>query len=146
MTRKQANYKGSSYMKSFLEVETLKPIVENVVEKLKKKKFDTIAYRGQSGALIAPIVALRMGKGLILVRKDEDSTHSLYKTEGAIAKRYVIIDDFIASGRTAQAIVKGVAEHTKHKAELVGMIECVRGYKGNVRFISGKKIHAQDYL
>jgi orotate phosphoribosyltransferase-like protein len=62
-----------------------------------------------SGALIGPPVALRLNKSMILVRKDEDDTHSDYKVEGdRNIKRYVILDDFVCSGKTRDRIINGV--------------------------------------
>jgi adenine/guanine phosphoribosyltransferase-like PRPP-binding protein len=102
--------------------------VEACIEVLDKKKFDSIAFRGMSGALIAPIVANRMNKELILVRKDTDSgsgSHADQLVEGnSGSKRYVILDDFISSGLTTKEIVSSVNHFTSTKttkgSKLVG--------------------------
>jgi orotate phosphoribosyltransferase-like protein len=79
--------------------------VKQSVAALKSHKFDTIAFSGMSGAIIAPAIALAMNKALVLVRKKGDSTHSDYEVEGNCeAKRYVIVDDFIETGKTRDYI------------------------------------------
>ncbi len=81
--------------------------IENVYESL---RFEAIAFRGMSGALMAPLVAEAMNKKLILVRKDRkiERTHSHAKVEGVkipIGTRYIILDDFVSSGETVEIII-----------------------------------------
>jgi len=80
-------------------------IVERAVKYLKGVKFDTIVFRGFSGAIVGPAVALRLGKSWALVRKVGDSSHSLRAVEGYILGKYVIIDDFIDTGETVNKII-----------------------------------------
>lgn len=64
-----------------------------------------------SGALIAPILAQRLGKTLILVRKKGESCHSGKMVEGdSAARRYIIVDDFVGYGDTVRAIFTAVGE------------------------------------
>ena len=84
-------------------------------------EFDAIACRGLSGLLIAPIVAMRLKKTLLCVRKGEE-THSTYPVEGdAKAKTYVILDDFIDSGSTVSAIVDAIKTFNT-EARCIGFI------------------------
>lgn len=108
-------------------------IAENI-EKT-KLKFDAIAFRGLSGALVAPGVASRLGVGLCAVRKMDEQRHSRNLVEGfAGAKRtgfndpdepyrmaddpdspryvfkYVILDDLTASGTTVREIAEAMDE------------------------------------
>jgi adenine/guanine phosphoribosyltransferase-like PRPP-binding protein len=84
-------------------------------------KFDAIACRGVSGLLIAPIVAMRLNKTIIVVRKGEQ-THSMQAVEGDHgAKRYLILDDFIDGGDTVRAIVQSIYDVNK-KARCAGFI------------------------
>jgi len=79
--------------------------------------FDTIAFRGMSGALIAPIVADKLNKSLTLVRKqevDEHKSHAEYPVEGALFVDYVIVDDFTNSGRTLREIQKRIFEAERY--------------------------------
>lgn len=76
-----------------------------------RRKFDTIAFRGVSGALVAPILAHKMKKDLISVRKNTDDSHvrPRHKIEGNIGtESYIIVDDFICTGNTIQAIANEV--------------------------------------
>ena len=85
---------------------TAKQVVRMIRER--KLEFDAIACRGISGLLIAPIVAMRLNKTLIVVRKGE-KTHSGYEVEGDHgAKRYLILDDFIDCGDTVRAITEQI--------------------------------------
>lgn len=70
-------------------------------------KFKAIAFRGMSGALIAPSVADLMDKQIILVRKteiDDHRSHSFEPVEGTVGVDYFIIDDLTMSGRTVREI------------------------------------------
>ena len=69
-------------------------------------EFDTIAFRGMSGAVIAPTVAYFMNKPMVLVRKSGDSTHSSCVLEGCgtEVERYVIVDDMVSTGATVREI------------------------------------------
>ncbi len=78
-------------------------------------EFDAIAFRGLSGALLAAPLAARLKKELILVRKDEDKTHSAFRVEGFRAtKRYIIADDLISTGATCQAITEAIKNFAYH--------------------------------
>jgi phosphoribosylpyrophosphate synthetase len=80
---------------------------------LGKYEFDAIAFRGMSGAIPSPVIALAMNKTMIMVRKPESESHSGRNVEGdRAARRYVIVDDFIESGATVQAIYDQVKEFT----------------------------------
>jgi len=88
-------------------------------------EFDAIAFRGLSGALLAPIVALQMGKTLIAVRKGE-STHSSRDVEGDYgARRYVIIDDIVSSGDTVRAIIADIKTENP-EAYCIGVYQYLR--------------------
>lgn len=99
----------ASHIDFAIDVRLLHTSVDAAVEVLKHFEFDALAFRGMSGALIAPAIAMRLNKSLILVRKDEDNTHSNQSVEGdRTARTYIIIDDFQATGDTARKIIKGV--------------------------------------
>lgn len=102
----------SEYMTGQLSGEILETIIDDVVRTIKKSKidFDAIAFRGVSGALVAPAVAAELHKPLLLVRKNSESSHSLYQVEGCdkYKCRYIIIDDFVCSGSTIKAIVNDI--------------------------------------
>lgn len=106
----RSQFYHSYYLDGALYLPYTKKLIPKLIKKLKKYDFDSIAFTGMSGALVAPIVAIKMNKPLIMVRKEQDTdNHSHKKVEGFIdAKKYVIIDDCIASGKTRNHIKKMV--------------------------------------
>jgi adenine/guanine phosphoribosyltransferase-like PRPP-binding protein len=89
--------------------------------KARSLEFDAIACRGLSCLLIAPIVAMRLNKTLIIIRKGE-KTHSTRVLEGDHgAKQYLILDDFIDSGDTVREIGK-VIHAVNSTAKCIGFI------------------------
>lgn len=96
----------AAHLTTMLTPRRAKYTARQVVKMIKERglKFDAIACRGISGLLIAPIVAMRLNKTLIVIRKGE-KTHSKYTVEGDHgAKNYLILDDFIDKGDTVKAI------------------------------------------
>jgi orotate phosphoribosyltransferase len=94
-------------------------------------RFEAIAFRGMSGALIAPMVAEAMNKQLILVRKGE-SSHSDHEVEGyriALDTHYIILDDLISSGETVKVIVEKIHEHAP-SLKCVGSFEYEKMHYG----------------
>lgn len=121
MVSKHTPYiKCAEHLRLLLNRKELKRILPIICKHLKTIQFDAIAFRGLSGAMIAPIVALRLNKSLLAVRKDGEKTHSCYKVEGDYgARRYIILDDFISGGNTARAILAEVKAAVPD-AEFVG--------------------------
>lgn len=118
------HYVASSYLEPFLNPASLAKIARASAEKLQAFRFEAIAFRGVSGALIAPVLSIMMGKKLVCVRKPDERSHSDYPVEGAIADlgSYVIVDDFMASGETARHIIKAIYEQEPH-ARCIGLFE-----------------------
>jgi adenine/guanine phosphoribosyltransferase-like PRPP-binding protein len=125
-----SKYEHTSYLENSIRVNRLRETVKHCALALKLHKFDAIAFRGLSGALVAPAVALAMNKEMIAVRKEceldksaNDKTHSDHKVEGFKAsRRYIIIDDQICSGKTANSIVEAI-KHFAPRAKCVGLLE-----------------------
>jgi orotate phosphoribosyltransferase-like protein len=102
--------KCSGHLTPVLNPERRRHTVNSVIRVLRYHEFDAIAFRGLSGALIAPIVAMEMDKTLLAVRKREEHRHSEMVVEGDLnAKRYVILDDLVSMGTTVKAIISEVA-------------------------------------
>lgn len=97
--------------------------VDILAEFEKHTPFDTIAFTGVSGAALAFPLSYLLGKPLLCVRKANSSTHSSYKVEGNYsAFRYIIVDDFISSGKTMEDIQKNIErELAPPIPELVGI-------------------------
>lgn len=104
----RTNYLGSVYEPDKFP-ETVKSTLKRIRRFIKKNgKFDAIAFTGTSGAALAYIVAHKLNVGLICVRKDSKA-HFRGKVEGIqSAKEYIIIDDFIDSGKTVTSILDNV--------------------------------------
>lgn len=106
-------------------------------------RFDTVICRGTSGLLVAPIVAQKMKKELIVVRKS-DGNHSGKPLEGFNQPRkFIIVDDFICTGSTVNAMLEVM--HQKHPtAKCVGIF-CWRGSDGNAyKFTSQDKSRTDE--
>lgn len=107
---------GSQYLTTALDFDTRKKVIRKAMKFLKthKDSFDVIAVTGSSGLLVGPVLADKLGKELILVRKPTENSHSsaqieftnkLYDTHKDKKIRYFIIDDLVASGETVMNIV-----------------------------------------
>lgn len=113
----------SQYLQSALTPGDIKIIVKRLIAKLKHLDFEAIAFQGYSGALIAPIVAYKMNKCPILVRKETfKDAHSCQAVEGLYSHKriikYIIIDDFIDTGTTIRNINYKINQTT-------GTYECI---------------------
>lgn len=75
-----------------------------------KDKFGSIAVRGVSGITVGTIVALEMEKGLVIIRKPHEQSHSgmIVGALGWKDNPVVWLDDFIATGDTYRAIIEGL--------------------------------------
>lgn len=106
-----------------LDIERLTTRIDTMVSHLSAFQFDSIAFCGLSGALVAPIVAYKMGKTLLAVRKEDEDCHSCHTVEGDMAtRRYLILDDFISSGNTVDHIFDSVQTKLPH-AVCIGVYE-----------------------
>ena len=115
----------ASHLWRFLQPQELKIMTRVAVSVLSKHDFDAVAFRGISGNLIAPAIAMEMNKSLIAVRKTTKDCHSDRRVEGDIAaRRYVIVDDFICSGATVNAIMDEIYEVNK-EGRCIGVLEAM---------------------
>ena len=132
---KKRKYHHDGYLAKILEIEQSKELIPLAVKALKTraKEFEAIACRGMSGALIASVLAYELKKPLIIVRKDKDNTHSCYSVEGIEnASTYLIVDDFVSSGETANAILEKVSEFSPN-AKCIGVFEYNRIYEDRLK-------------
>lgn len=113
----------SQYLECVLDKKKRQKVLKKTVDVLRKhrKKFDTIVFCGMSGALVAPVVADRLRKGMMLVRKKSDNRHSTFEVEGVIPERYVIVDDLVDSCSTVQFIIEKIAAECP-AAKCVGLL------------------------
>lgn len=113
----------SGYMEDSIVTWRLREVIRRSVEALRSWEFDAVAFRGMSGALIAPGVAIALDKTMILVRKTTEETHSFYRIEGDRgARTYIIVDDFESTGTTAKTIKEKIKDWAP-RAVCLGMLE-----------------------
>ena len=76
-------------------------------------EYDCIVARGLSGLSVAFPTALRLKKPLVVVRKPNEDCHGRPVVGAEYLRkagpRCVMLDDFIASGATKQAVAEAVA-------------------------------------
>ena len=102
------------YGEQYLQGKRLKTVIRRTVKLLRDKniKFDTIAVKGNSGMLIGPSLAMEMNKSLLIIRKPAERNHSYNKVEGwGHNQRILILDDFIASGKTIESMIKSINDY-----------------------------------
>ena len=131
-----SSYEASSHTRKFLVPSLLKKHVDKAVKLLrskkfnKKYKFDTLAFSGYSGAMIAIPISQKIGKDLVLVRKTGEKRASSYDVEGFEGvKSYIIVDDFTCSGETVHRIQRGVKKFASD-AKCLGVL-CVQELAGD---------------
>lgn len=104
----------SSYLEVIFDKTLLRERIAEAVEALKDVHFDAIAVRGTSGLTFGSILAFTMDKHIIVSRKPKDMSHSPYEVEiprGIRCMRYIVVDDFICSGRTLQDTIKSIVDN-----------------------------------
>lgn len=108
----QTDYLGKVYGMEFLK---LVPLTVKKVRAIRRKHhFDAIAFTGSSGAALAYPLSYLLKLPLIHVRKGA-SHYSNGRVEGTISSRkYLIIDDFIETGKSMRRIIKTISEELDH--------------------------------
>jgi orotate phosphoribosyltransferase len=117
-------YQYPSHLRPALNKEERYRTLERCTELLSHYEFDTLAFSGVSGAAVGFVLAHLLDKEVIIVRKPDERRRAgqHYNVEGYIkAKRYIIVDDIVASGTTAARVIRGVRV-VAPTAELVGIL------------------------
>jgi adenine/guanine phosphoribosyltransferase-like PRPP-binding protein len=116
---------ASDYLHALFVPKTQVEIIDRMAKDVERSgvNAEAIVFTGLSGAMVAIPLGLALELPVVAVRKHDDrSSHSAYKIEGyRHFKRYIIADDFVASGRTVSRIIKGIKEWN-YQAENVGFI------------------------
>ena len=136
----------AGYLTNVFVQANLKITVEKTLKELEplKDSFDSIAFRGLSGGLIASIICYQMKKGMVAVRKDKkiEASHSQNKVESETDNigRFIILDDQISSGTTVREMLKAITD-MKLEGKCVG-IYTYQGYtpRGSVWDPTGQQI------
>lgn len=112
------------YIRYGIDREIRKKTISSLAGEIQKSKieFDAIAFRGMSGAIVAPSVADALEKNIVLCRKD-DNHHSDFKVEYAVDwfEKFIIVDDLISSGNTIITILQMIDVEWQRHMEKAGM-------------------------
>jgi adenine/guanine phosphoribosyltransferase-like PRPP-binding protein len=122
----------TDYLGEVFNSDLFQSMVERAIRQARILKqelgFEAIAFTGTSGSAIAYILGYTLDVPLICIRKEGENTH--YRTwderhkhiEGYVgAKSYLIVDDFISSGKTVDRIMN-VIEDNCPECKCVGML------------------------
>lgn len=74
---------------------------------------DVLAVTGVSGTLVALPIADILGKDVVVIRKDNESSHSIFMVEGAQPTsgeklKVVFLDDLVGTGQTIQRMAEAL--------------------------------------
>jgi adenine/guanine phosphoribosyltransferase-like PRPP-binding protein len=114
----------SGYLHEVFDPHELRKVIDRIKKRLEDEKlsYDAIAFRGTSGAAVAFPLSAELGKPLIHVRKSLG--HSKLKVEGYYgAKTYIIVDDFVESGKTLRVIKNSIIR--AYRGAMVHIPVCV---------------------
>jgi adenine/guanine phosphoribosyltransferase-like PRPP-binding protein len=120
-------------------------LIDRICEKLEQHshKFDAIAVSGSSMQLISSVVAYKMKKNVILVRKLNEICYSDKSVEGKNYQKYIIIDDFCESGRTINYVISQISFHLSECTPVAYAPYLSQLTDNGIEFISKKKL---DYF
>lgn len=111
---------GCEHTTSLLNTTVRNKVIFNTIDVLRKLDFDTIACCGTSGLLVVPQISEILKKNILVVRKKDEKRYSPFDYEGAVPKKYVIVDDLICSGGTVKHITKLLKQECP-RAKCVGV-------------------------
>lgn len=104
----------------------LQEVIEEAKGKLADVEFDTLVGTGFSGGVVIPALALAMGKKFVLIRKEtDDSHHGKGRLLGELGEKWVLVDDFVSSGKTRRRILSKIEEAAEERG---ANTECVGEY------------------
>jgi hypothetical protein len=100
----------SNYLEKVFDTEKRNKLLLSVEKELGQHDFDSFLVRGVSGITMGSILADRMGKGLIVARKNM-SIHNDYMVEMTPeAKNFIFFDDMFSSGSSVRASLEELAK------------------------------------
>lgn len=110
---------GPNYTDAIFKPELFQESVPKMGDFLKRLHavipFDAIAGTGLSSFPLLGALGYTLNIPIIAVRKDDNETnHSGRRSTGAMAKRYVIVDDLISSGRTVANVIQKIYKQSKN--------------------------------
>jgi len=100
---------------------------------VKNHEIDALAFCGSSGSAIAFHLAILIKIPLIYVRKEKEQSHSINTVEcntDRIIRNYLIVDDLVFSGDTANYIIDSICEYAASVRKLRGSHQPIPECKG----------------
>jgi hypothetical protein len=80
----------------------------DIAVEFSKVEFDSMAAIGLSGHMVLPLLARHAGVPFLALRKPDVKSHDTWGIgkhgRGTIGKKYLIVDDFVSTGRTVNNI------------------------------------------
>jgi len=103
----------TGYLSSVYDTPLFIKKVNQVARKInafrKHNQVDAIAFTGHSGSAFAYALSYKLGIPLICIRKKPDKSHYSSFYEGRTnVRKYIIVDDFIETGKTLDRIRQDV--------------------------------------
>lgn len=109
--------------------------------------YDTMVGTGLSGSLVVPILARRLRKHWMIVRKPDDkSTHSSMLGEGKLGERWLFVDDFVASGETRVRTLQTIEEIVKRARRKAITLDGCAALNMNTRFVGTYQYEYSLYM
>lgn len=124
--------------------------VKEAKQKLKNVDFDTLVGVGFSGILATSQLSYVLKKKALYLRKGTEKTHSSSLAEGEIGRKWIFVDDFIATGETFYFVydrVQTLLVSHRYESNFVGMY-LYQGNWGadNIGFHSIEESYVKEYL
>lgn len=86
----------------------------NAREILADVDFDTFVVTGMSGAMAGTLLSHRLNKNLLVLRKNDDSTHhDTADYFGRLGKKWVFLDDLVSTGDTFRQVYNRMEKMTR---------------------------------
>ena len=116
-----------SYITNVLYPKQREAVIQCLLKLIKyiglRQEIGAIAACGGSGMAIAPIISYLTGIPLLIVHKEDDSSHADTQLRGlATSGNYIIIDDFTESGNTISWILETIKEWGDAPMNCVGVL------------------------
>jgi orotate phosphoribosyltransferase len=106
---------------------TVDRIVPVLIKLHRKLKFDAIAVRGVSGHSIGFPVSYITAIPLLVIRKEQSSHGCMVQGSSCVdVKKYLILDDFIETGRTIDEMLRTVIDYVYNRTGSMDQVpKCV---------------------
>jgi len=145
----------ASYLTHLFNRNKQTKVISGIRKLIKEKQldFDGFIVTGVSGVAMGAMVARSLKKDLVIIRKDNDNTHSSYHVENfKHGKNYIFLDDLIASGNTYRKVRKEFfscssnkgwpygGTYVGNKSKIIGTMLYNYSSNDSVKFLSNQEI------